>query len=57
MTCEQFATYIPRIRLTDDPAALVSIREELDRLHPVGRDSDALVMALSMKRVRLIDAT
>ena len=56
MSCQQFADYLCRIRLTDDPAALVRIREELDRLHPVGRDSNALIMALSMKRVRLIDS-
>lgn len=59
MTAAAFAAYCRRIRECDNPAALAWIRAELDRLHPVGpdsQDSDALVAMATLKRVRLREA-
>jgi hypothetical protein len=52
----EFAAYCRRLRLANDPAVLAEIREELDRDHPHSddsRDSDALVIMATLKRVRL----
>lgn len=57
MTALQFALYCRRIRLTNTPAALAQISEELDRLHPHSADSadsDALVKMATLKRVSLL---
>lgn len=56
MTCEEFAAYCRRIRLENNPARLSEIRAELDRDYPAGRDSDALDLMATLKRVRLQEA-
>lgn len=55
VTSTEFAAYCRRIRLADDPAALALIRPELDHDYPTGRDSDALVLMATLKRVRLLE--
>ncbi len=56
MTSREFAAYCRRIRECDSPDGLARIRDELDREHPMGADSDALVVMATLKRVRLIES-
>jgi hypothetical protein len=60
MTATDFAAYCRRIRECDNPAALAGICAELDREHPHSddsRDSNALVVMATLKRVRLVESS
>lgn len=56
VTATEFAAYCRRIREENNPARLAAIRAELDRCYPTGRESDALVVMATLKRVRIIEA-
>ena len=56
MTSETFAAYCHRIRLENNPARLAAIRAELDRDNPVGSDSNALVLPVTLNQARVLQA-
>lgn len=56
MTSNELATYLRRVRETDDAVALARLRAELDSRRAIDPDARMVASVITTKRRRLLEA-